>query len=359
MSIETNLYGRLRNTSLPASNGMLPVYEAVSNAIHAIEDARVPPRDGRITVQIDRDRQAALAFEQAAKRPGPDAKSDIVGFTITDNGVGFNDANMQSFLTLDSEYKASRGGRGVGRLLWLKAFDRASVESVYEITGGKRSKRSFTFDAKQGVSVPTIENDVALPRSTQVRLIGFARRFREPSPKTARVIAKNLFEHCLWYFVRPGGAPTIEVIDDDETIALDDIYGEHMIAAATAESIDLKGTRFDLIHIKLSASSTRGHGIAFCAANRMVTQESLKGKIPGLFGNRNCLPRQGGRRVGWVWRRVVARNSSGSTVRWWQVRITDMRMLCAWAPFQVRLPPQTLRLTTAGRMARSAQWLVA
>jgi len=285
MSIETNLHGRLRNTSLPACNGMLPVYEAVSNAIHAIEDANIPPKDGRITVQINRDPQTALAFDQTSKRPGPEAKSDIVGFTIIDNGVGFNDTNMESFLTLDSEYKASRGGRGVGRLLWLKAFDRATIESVYEVDGGGRKKRVFGFEAKHGVSEPIITDAKGAPRLTHVHLAGFARRFREPAPKTARVIAKNLFEHCLWYFVRPGGAPPIEVVDDDETIALDDIYNEHMIAGAVTESIDLKGTKFDLIHIKLSATSARGHSIAFCAANRMVTQESLKGKIPGLFGN--------------------------------------------------------------------------
>jgi hypothetical protein len=285
MSIETNLHGRLRNTSLPTSNGMLPVYEALSNAIHAIEDANIPPGNGRITVNINRDPQSDLPFDQASKRPGSGAKGDIIGFTITDNGVGFNDANMESFLTLDSEYKSSRGGRGVGRLLWLKAFDRATVESVYDTDGSGRKRRTFSFDAKQGVSEPTITDAKDEPRHTQVRLIGFARRFREPSPKSARVIAKNLFEHCLWYFVRPGGAPTIKVIDDDETIDLEDVYEEHMVAGATNESIDLKGVKFDLIHIKISASSARGHNIAYCASNRLVTQESLKGKIPGLFGN--------------------------------------------------------------------------
>src|ERR1700733_3244341 len=104
MSIATNLHGRLRNTSLPASNSMLPVYEALSNAIHAVEDANISLRNGRITVHINRDPQTALTFDQASKRPGPEAKGDIIGFTITDNGVGFNDANMESFLTLDSEY---------------------------------------------------------------------------------------------------------------------------------------------------------------------------------------------------------------------------------------------------------------
>jgi hypothetical protein len=285
MSIETNLHGRLRNTSLPASNGMLPVYESVSNAIHAIEDANIPLKNGQITVQINRDGQSLIPFDQASKRSGPDANGDINGFTIIDNGIGFNDDNMKSFLTLDSEYKAERGGRGVGRLLWLKAFDRATVESVYEDKESGRKKRTFTFNVKNGVSKQTSVDAKNEPRLTQVCLSGFTKKFRAASPKTARVLANHLLEHCLWYFVRQGGAPTIKVIDDDETIDLDDVYEEHMVAAATNESIDLKGVKFDLIHIKISASSARGHNIAYCASNRLVTQESLKGKIPGLFGS--------------------------------------------------------------------------
>jgi hypothetical protein len=285
MSIETNLHGRLRNTSLPASNGMLPVYEAVSNAIHAIEDANIPLKNGQITVQINRDGQSLLPFDQASKRSGPDAKGDIIGFTIIDNGIGFNDDNMKSFLTLDSEYKAERGGRGVGRLLWLKAFDRATVESVYEDKESGRKKRTFTFNVNNGVSKPTSVDAKNEPRLTQVCLSGFTKKFRAASPKTARVLANHLLEHCLWYFVRQGGAPTIKVIDDDETIDLDDVYEKHMVAAATNESIVLKGVTFDLIHIKISASSARGHNIAYCASNRLVTQENLKGKIPGLFSS--------------------------------------------------------------------------
>lgn len=283
MSIQTNLHGRLRNTSLPASNGMLPVYEAVSNAIHAIEDAKI--LNGEITVQINRDGQPTIPYEQASKRSVMDAKGEIIGFTITDNGIGFNDENMKSFLTLDSEYKAERGGRGVGRLIWLKAFERATVESVFQDEDNGKKKRFFTFNDMHGVSKQSSENAAKKePRRTQVCLSGFKQKFRAASPKTARVIANHLLEHCLWYFVRQGGAPTIKVVDDDEMINLDDVYEEQMVAAATNESIDLKGEKFDLIHIKISASSARGHNIAYCASNRLVTQESLKGKVPGLFG---------------------------------------------------------------------------
>ena len=275
MSIVTNLRGRLRNTSLPVSSGMLPLYEAVSNSIHAIEDSKIEADQGMITIHIIRDRQTAIDFEGNSRRPGPEAKGDITGFKITDNGIGFNDANMDSFLTLDSDYKVSRGGRGVGRLLWLKAFECVTVESIYETKKGVLKKRSFRFDAHQGVSELPTSNVNAPSSQTVIHLSGFSKRYREASRKTTKVIAKNLFEHCLWYFVRPGGAPTIKIIDNDETILLDNIYEEYMVAGASQESIELKGTRFDLIHVKLSASSARGHSIAFCAANRLVTQENI------------------------------------------------------------------------------------
>lgn len=226
-----------------------------------------------------------MDFNKGVKRQGQEAKGDITGFEITDNGIGFNDANMESFLTLDSEHKASRGGRGVGRLLWLKAFEFASVKSVYEAEDGNRKSRSFTFDALNGVSDPNTTDASERERRTVVSLSRFTKRYRDASPKTARVIAKNLFEHCLWYFLRFGGAPKITIVDDDEAILLDDVYEEHMIGDAKTETIKLKDNAFELIHIKLSASLTRSHAIAFCAANRLVLEENIKGKISGLFGN--------------------------------------------------------------------------
>lgn len=70
MSLDTNLHGRLRNTSLPASSGLLPLFEAVINGIHAVEDAGLSSEQGRIVVQIIRDAQAEMEFEAETKRPG-------------------------------------------------------------------------------------------------------------------------------------------------------------------------------------------------------------------------------------------------------------------------------------------------
>ncbi|RLB88583.1 MAG: ATP-binding protein [Deltaproteobacteria bacterium] len=282
MKLETNLQGRLRNTSLPPSRGLLPLFEAVVNSIHAIEEAGLPSVRGKILVEIVRDPQQVLDID---KKRGPDPYKDIVGFKITDNGVGFTDANMKSFLTLDSDYKADKGGRGVGRLLWLKAFERVTVHSTYQDASGILKLRTFTFTAASGVSDEKSQNaSLEARRSTTIYLEGFIKRYREASHKTAQAIANSLFEHCLWYFVREGGAPKIIVKDGDEYINLDGVYEEYIVSSAEIESIVIKDRRFDLTHIKLRSNSSNSHVIAFCAANRLVREEKLAGKIPGLFG---------------------------------------------------------------------------
>lgn len=284
MSMETNLHGRLRNTSLPYTSGLLPLFEAVANSIHSIEEVGLSQSDGNISIEILRDTN--LDFKNTSKKPGPDAVAEIIGFKIVDNGIGFNDVNMKSFLTLDSEHKANKGGRGVGRLLWLKAFSKVVISSIYANTDKEHESRTFTFNATSGVVDKKNEGAPAGSKIyTIVHLNGFLSRYRDASYKTTKSIAKSLLEHCLWYFVRPGGAPNIVVKDYADSINLDNVYEEHMGSSAVTDAITIKEKVFNLTHLRLRANSSKSHAIAFCAANRVVEEESLKGKIPGLYGS--------------------------------------------------------------------------
>lgn len=278
--IGTNLPGRIRNVSLAPSNGLMPLFEAVSNSIHAIEDAGHPPDKGRITISIKRS-PPPFAFGDS----DAPAQGDIEGFTITDNGVGFNEANFSSFGTLDSEHKVKRGGRGVGRLLWLKAFHSVSVESVFLDDDGEFKQRAFSFTAESGVS----EGDpkpITEPAQcgTTITLAGFRDRYRQQSYKTAPSIAAAIVEHCLWFFVRPGGTAKIEIEDDGDTLQLDDVYERLMHSSAVEQQITIKGEILTLLHVKLRAKANAAHVIAYCADDRVVTTEKLAGKIPGVHG---------------------------------------------------------------------------
>jgi hypothetical protein len=287
MAISTNLTGRVGNTQLPRREGLLPLFEAVVNSIQSIEERGVSPSQGLIIIEILRSSQGtqtSLDLEGRARR-GAQPLDPIVGFKITDNGIGFNSNNMTSFETLDSTYKARHGCRGVGRLLWLKAFARISINSVFEDDAGSKKRRIFSFSAKNGIeSVNATPDPVEDDVRTCVHLDGFQETYRTKCVKTARAIADSLLEHCLWYFVRDGGAPTIQIQDNEEVLDLDDVYEEHMFGTAKRESLAVKGHTFELTHVKLKSVSLNKHFIAWCAANRVVEQESIVGKMPGLHG---------------------------------------------------------------------------
>jgi hypothetical protein len=263
----------------------MPLFEAVVNSIQALEEAGIATDKGEVTVEIIRDDSPTLPFDAKTKKRGPDPTARILGFRVTDNGIGFNAKNFESFETLDSEHKASQGCRGVGRLLWLKAFDKVHVDSVYLDGGTKKRRKKFSFDDQNAIFAlsdnPAGDAD---ERKTAVHLHGFEKTYREASFKTIDTIARALFEHCLWYFVRPGGAPSIRIIDGDESIGLDEVYDSHMADSTKMEDIKIKGIDFELTHVKLHVTSAQTHKIAYCAANRVVKEEPINGKINGLYG---------------------------------------------------------------------------
>lgn len=283
MSMNTFLAGRLRNTPLPRTHGLLPLFEAVVNSIQAVSAPGLPGDTGEIVVEIERAPQQALQLESSGRRGAPPQEA-IVGFRVHDNGCGFDDANLRSFETLDSDFKASEGCRGVGRLLWLKAFDSVEVSSDFAGPDRQLLRRSFTFTAAKGVDGVSVAPSLSTTRRTEIHLRGFKREYRERAPKTGKTIANDLFEHCLWYFVRDGGAPKIRVVDQDEVIKLDDVYEECMHSSAHRQSLPIKGQPFELTHLKLKAAAPREPFIAWCAAGRVVKEEGITGKVPGLHG---------------------------------------------------------------------------
>ena len=284
MAMTTYLKGRLRNTPLPKTRGLFPLFEAVVNSIHSVEDHSAAS-SGHICVEVLRDPQGTIAFEPSEKKPGPDAVASVIGFRIKDDGIGFTNENMTSFETLDSDLKVAKGCRGIGRLLWLKAFERAKVTSRYGNGDGVGMLRTFLFDRDQGVSDHrNCPADFDGPTETVVELQNFKEDYRQYSLKTTHAIATGLFEHCLWYFIREGGAPNIVVSDGDDTVDLDEVYEEHMVSSSQAEQIRVKGRPFELTHVRLRTTSSQAHVIAYCAAGRLVKEENIAGKVPGLFG---------------------------------------------------------------------------
>lgn len=279
VDFKTSLSGRLRNTSLPKSSALFPLFEAIVNSIHAIDerieqDKSITLDDCRIIIKIMRSPQTSTDTSR---------KPEIIGFQIIDNGIGFNEKNFVSFITLDSEYKAAKGCKGIGRLLWLKAFNAVRVDSNYW-DDGEYYNRSFSF-TREG-----LRNDKNVPSDkseycTAITLNNMLSEYGSCIPKSADKIAERVIDHCFWYFLREGGAPHIIIEDGDDSSNLNNIFEYSKSAELTTDSFTIRGNQFDITHIKLKEGSPYRNCVLYSAASRLVLKENLESRIQGLYGD--------------------------------------------------------------------------
>jgi anti-sigma regulatory factor (Ser/Thr protein kinase) len=281
--MDLDLQGRIGNTKLPLSNGLYPLFEAISNSIHAIEE--VKEKKGLIEVEVVRLAPTPGLYGEDASTNLP-----ILGFVIQDNGIGFTDANFKSFQTSDSTKKKTKGGKGVGRFLWLKAFDRVEVESVYE-QGGRLCKRTFEFQlTEKGVEKEKMTQADTTGRKTTVRLAGFKAAFRQHQscPKSAVTIARKIVEHFLESFIL-ATCPKIRVRDQTEQTDLDlnHLFTTEMLLDVEGKDFQIKGQKFHITHVRLLAPQDLQHSIALCAHKRSVKSEVLEDPaVPGKCADR-------------------------------------------------------------------------
>jgi hypothetical protein len=148
---------------------------------------------------------------------------ECIGFKVSDNGIGFNQQNLDSFVKMDSQKKASIGGKGVGRLLWLKVADSIRVESVFADIDTV-SRVTFDFCLDDPIGNIEYSNGIAVEHiGTTVDLHPYRDTYARSIPRKASTIASRVLAHFISYFVNIS-QPKIEIVDEDENIDLFDQF---------------------------------------------------------------------------------------------------------------------------------------
>ena len=186
--LKVDLHGRVRNIRLHPQNALYSLYEAVVNSIHSTLDCTANEM-GNITISILRANEQ-LTFDG---KPGP-----VIGFEVTDHGVGFDERNFDSFSYSDCMTKAKYGGKGVGRFSWLKVFREVSVSSVFR-EGKTRWRREFSFST-DGIGPPTLV-ETSEPQTTTVTMKSPIERYRAALQHEPETTAISTIEHCLEYLM--------------------------------------------------------------------------------------------------------------------------------------------------------------
>lgn len=203
--------GRIENIALApnAKNALFPLFEALMNSIQAIEErfGRDNLAEGQIEISVH-----------------ADEAGDAVGFSVADNGIGFTKENLLSFRKFDSRKKTKIGGKGVGRLLWLKVADKAAIHSQFFEDG---SWQSISFDFTIATPVASFEQRLAVGERylTEVTISPFKSEFATRIPRKLDTIANRVIAHFVSYFTNISH-PQITITDGEETIDLFDAFTE-------------------------------------------------------------------------------------------------------------------------------------
>ena len=271
-----NLAGRVNNFKLPRDRPLIPLYEAIVNSIHAIEDRQKADANfvnGEITIQIVRSGEEQL-FSDTQQAP-------VSGFIVSDNGVGFNSDNMHSFMESDSDYKAETGGKGVGRFSWLKAFKKVNISSTFQ-EDQTLNKRDFLFSAEtQEIDDSLIEVEEFSSIGTTITLAEYYDDYVKAVPKKLETITQRIIQHCLVYLLG-SNCPELVVVDEDESTSLNQVFREKFQTEDNVDNFELMGETFQLLHVKIEESSFPGNRLYLCANSRLVLSVDLDKHIVDL-----------------------------------------------------------------------------
>lgn len=259
------------------TNVYTPIVEVVVNAIQAIE--ATGRQDGFVTIQIDRSPQNSL----------DDKKSEIIGFTIIDNGEGFTDENREAFDTLYTERKLVEGGKGFGRFTCLKYFNDVAIESDFRF-GETHRHRKFRMGKDTDIIVgETVSESEAVDTCTVVRLISPKKQMPE---RSAASLARTLVEKLLPYFVSEDrSCPKITLRESDglSPIVLNEYLSDPQTpliteSKAAGGEFSLDGSAgpqmFTARVFKIYSPKSSRSQISLVAHRREVTSVSLHLYIP-------------------------------------------------------------------------------
>ena len=256
-----------------------PITEAITNAIDAIDKSG--RNDGEIHIRIIRNPQFVST--------DGDKLADVTSVEISDNGIGFNKENRDSFDTIYSQLKRSIGGKGFGRFFYLRHFNDVHIESTF-IEDNKYKHRSFDFGKQYDVIVndKVSNSPSASETGTTLRLLNLKGVKLDKDPE---IISHRILEQILSYFSDPSyTCPQIIFEDDalDAPIVLNGQIGtqdDSLIQLKKSDNFTVKGTKLRYKMFKILKPRNQKSKIILTARNQAVTEKSLDVYIPDFYSD--------------------------------------------------------------------------
>lgn len=271
--MKTNIQGLVKSLDLKQAQGMMPLFEAISNAMDAIAEVGKGLNAGNIDINLIR-------------RTDFGSRSDelplINSVTVTDDGIGFTDENLKSFEEAYTQAKVKLGGKGVGRFTYLKVFNKIQVESNFRDSIAGVTTRKFSFSIENEVAdVVNTPAPEGAKTGTVVSLVELDSPYMAAWPRDAQAVAQRVVSHFLIRFAGRS-APEIRLHDYGiASINLLLLFDNTVLPNIQAVDFSVGEQHFHL-QVLRQKGSRDAHEISYCARAREVFRGALKKLLPEL-----------------------------------------------------------------------------
>lgn len=273
--MKVSIKGLVDRIELSKNKALLPLFEAISNAIDAIEEHG----DGIVNHSI---RIRLIPSSDLATQARDDTLL-VDGFDIIDDGVGFNDDNLASFQEAHTLSKAKAGGRGIGRFTFLKVFSSVHIRSVFKRCD-KSMLREFDFNIQDEIDKAENVREVDEECGTKISLRGIKDEFVEKWRVSLDSIADNIITHFLIRLAAQSCPPIVLECSMQQHVNLQEKFKTSVREHIKEQSFDVSGHKFALQAYRYP-DGRKKHGFNLCANGREVTVGKLKDLLPELPEN--------------------------------------------------------------------------
>ena len=277
----SDIENRISKLKLAKDKFLMPLFEAISNSLQAIEDrfGQNNTKQGQVFIRIEREGDNQTNIETIENGLTP-----VLNICIEDNGIGFTKDNFKSFLTFDSKYKKGRGGQGEGRLCWLKFFEKTLIKSSF-ICDNKFESIEFPFCIIDGgVDGEKVKKSTSINKEvkTEVHLLNLKNNYRESYIIQTETIAKQIIKHFISYFI-DDNCPQIIIADNCGKIILNNHFKTMLLGDIISTNTNINDKTFNLCYIRFKDTGRLNHKLHLCADKREVCEYNLKDYIPNLY----------------------------------------------------------------------------
>lgn len=276
-----DLASEVKRASLPdgLQGFLFPLFEAVSNALHSIEERWQDEAEEKGQIEVE------VSFADQS-------------ITIADNGTGFDQKNLDAFLTPLTGNKFERGGKGFGRFIAFKLFDKVFYSSRQTDPSGAATAGTYRYEpfAADDNLIPVASGEGAgihrFDRGLTARMQSphddVSNYFdptgaRYPNGEAMDAIAFGLVDHFLVEFIQKKVPRKFSlIVDGIRTNLYDHFHASLSIGGSRTEQVEVAGERrlFEFNYFKVGVEQAKKHRLYFYANNRAASD--LENISPGL-----------------------------------------------------------------------------